>query len=190
MSLLEALLLDPLRMNVWIAARPDGVAGTGTQNDPFDGSTQAKFDPIMNALPVPVVSITFSTTTATVTAINHGFSNTNSVVIAGATGSDAQYYNGTFTISNVTTNTFQYTLSHQPGANAQGAISCRLSNSIVPLPISPPIAVRLGPGTFQTSGYSDITLGWQPRAGMKIVGSGMDATILQLACSSTRANFS
>src|SRR5713101_6371264 len=110
MSLSEALLLDPLRMNIYIAIRTDGVAGTGTQNDPFDGSTQAKFDAIMNALPIPAVSITFVTTTATVTAINHGFANGNSVVIAGATGTDASKYNGTFTIASVTTNTFQYTM--------------------------------------------------------------------------------
>jgi hypothetical protein len=45
MSLLEALLLDSYRMNVWIAYRTDGVAGSGTQSDPFDGSTQAKFLP-------------------------------------------------------------------------------------------------------------------------------------------------
>jgi hypothetical protein len=125
MSLLEALLLDSYRMNIWVAYRTDGVAGSGTQSDPFDGSTQAKFDANMNALPVPVLSITFSSTTATVTAISHGFANTNSVLIAGATGSDAQYYKGTFTISSVTPNSFQYALSHQPSANAQGAISCR-----------------------------------------------------------------
>src|SRR5205814_1055697 len=47
MSLLDALLLDPYRMNVWIALRTDGVAGTGTQNYPFDGSTATKFDALM-----------------------------------------------------------------------------------------------------------------------------------------------
>src|SRR6266480_5094895 len=39
MSLLEAMLLDPYRINVWIAYRTDGGAGSGTQNDPYDGST-------------------------------------------------------------------------------------------------------------------------------------------------------
>src|SRR5436309_13493066 len=111
MSLLDAMLMDAYRMNVWIAVRTDGVAGSGTQNDPYDGSTQAKFDALMNALPMAVSSITRSGTTATVTAINHGFANGNQVFMAGATGSDAQYYNGTFSISNVTANTFQYTMT-------------------------------------------------------------------------------
>lgn len=48
MSLLDALLLDPYRINVWIAYRTDGVAGTGTQNDPYDGSTATKFDGLMS----------------------------------------------------------------------------------------------------------------------------------------------
>ena len=66
MSLLDALLLDPLRMNVWIAVRAEAVpvAGTGTQNDPFDGSSAAKFDALMNALPMPISGINYSGTTA------------------------------------------------------------------------------------------------------------------------------
>jgi hypothetical protein len=51
MALVDALLLDPYRMNVWIAARADGVPGTGTHNDPYDGSTQAKFDALMSTMP-------------------------------------------------------------------------------------------------------------------------------------------
>jgi len=195
MSLLEALLLDPLRMNVWIAVRTDSVAGTGTQNDPFDGSTQAKFDAIMNALPVAALGITSSGTTATATAINHGFANGNSVLMAGATGTNASNYNGTFTISSITPNTFQYTMNGSFTGSATGTISCRLSRSggpMVPLPLNPPIAVHLGPGLFQTNGYTDGIAGgggWQPRPAMKIVGSGMDVTILQLAGGSTNANF-
>src|SRR5258708_9277291 len=118
MSLLDALLLDPLRMNVWIAVRTDGVAGTGTQNDPYDGSTQGKFDALMNAMPVPITSITFSGTTAIVTAINHGFAALSSVLIAGVTNSSS--YNGTFTILNTgfTLNTFQYTPNGSPPSPA------------------------------------------------------------------------
>jgi hypothetical protein len=194
MSLLDALLLDPLRMNVWIAVRTEAVpvAGTGTQNDPFDGRTAAKFDALMNAMPVPISGINYSGTTATVTAISHGFSNGNSVPIAGVTNSSL--YNGTFSISSATANTFQYTMSGTPTAAAQGGnMSCRLSGAsgpLVPLPIVPPIAVRLGPGTFQTNGYADgVSGGWQPRPGMKIVGSGIDVTVLQLAGGSANAHF-
>src|ERR1041385_4563936 len=104
MSLLDALLLDPYRINVWIAYRTDGVAGSGTQNDPYDGSTAAKFDAIMNSL-------------------------------------------------------------------------------------SPNTAVHLGPATstnpFTTTGFwttSDGSTGsgWQAKAGMKIIGSGIDVTTLKL----------
>lgn len=36
-----------LQNQVYIAYRTDGVAGVGTKEDPFDGSTQAKFDALM-----------------------------------------------------------------------------------------------------------------------------------------------
>ena len=105
MGLLEALLLDPLRVNVWIAARTDSVAGTGTQNDPYDGSTAVKFDALMNGL-------------------------------------------GTYA------------------------------------------RVLLGPGMFQTNGYADgVSGGWQIKYGMKIVGSGIDVTTLQLTASATNAHY-
>ncbi len=50
MSLLDSLLLDPHRFNVWVAARTDGIKGSGTITDPYDGSTAAKFDTLMNSL--------------------------------------------------------------------------------------------------------------------------------------------
>src|SRR6266849_6100399 len=100
MSLLDALLLDPLRMNVWIAYRTDGVAGTGTQNDPYDGSTSTKLDTILN---------------------------------------------------NVAANN----------------------------------RIHLGPGTFQINGFQDgATSGWL-KSGMKIVGSGIDVTTLQMVGATT-----
>jgi hypothetical protein len=44
--------------------------------------------------------------------------------------------------------------------------------------------VHLGPGTFETNGYSDdadvTVLGWQMKAQMRIVGAGTDATTLKL----------
>lgn len=36
-----------LTRTIWITLRTDGLSGTGTANDPFDGSTAAKFDRIM-----------------------------------------------------------------------------------------------------------------------------------------------
>lgn len=51
MALLDALLLDPHPLDVWIAYRNDGIKGTGTLNDPYDGSSDTKFDGIMAGLP-------------------------------------------------------------------------------------------------------------------------------------------
>jgi len=48
MSLLDALLLDPHSFNVWIAKRTDGIKGSGPISDPYDGSSQARFDGVMN----------------------------------------------------------------------------------------------------------------------------------------------
>src|SRR5256885_2443269 len=100
MSLLDSLLLDPPRLDVWIAVRADGVAGTGTESDPYDGSTQVKFDALMNSFG-------------------------------------------------------EYTTIH------------------------------LGPGTFETRGYSNEAFSgghptWQPKKGMKILGSSIDVTILKI----------
>lgn len=36
--------------SIWIAVRTDGQSGTGTESDPYDGSTQEKFDGIMSNL--------------------------------------------------------------------------------------------------------------------------------------------
>jgi hypothetical protein len=55
MSLFDALLLDPAPFDLFVAARTDGVGGSGTLNDPYDGSTQAKFDDVMrNKVPTNV----------------------------------------------------------------------------------------------------------------------------------------
>lgn len=104
MSLLDALLLDPFRINVWIAYRTDGVKGSGTQNDPYDGSSATKFDAIMNSL------------------------SANTTVHLGPATS---------------TNPFSTT-------------------------------------GFWTTSDGSTGSGWQPKAGMRIVGSGIDVTTLKL----------
>lgn len=177
-------------MNIWVAYRTDGVAGSGTQSDPFDASSHAKFDALLNAMPMVVSSLTSSGTIATVTAINHGFANGNTVVINGVTGISASLFNGSFVITYVDANTFTYTMSSTPSSAPSGSITCRLSTArgpVVGLDVNPPLAIHLGPGTFQTNGYADAiaTGGWQPRPGMKIVGSGVDVTTLQVAGSSS-----
>jgi hypothetical protein len=68
---------------------------------------------------ISVSSITFSTTTATATSNAHGYSNGDFIRISGASET---VYNGSFAISNVATNTFQYTLPSTPSANASGTL--------------------------------------------------------------------
>ena len=111
MSLFDALLLDPHPFNVWIAYRTDGVKGSGTASDPYDGSSQGKFDLIMSNLA-------------------------------------AWYPNARLRVH----------LGPSPRTT---------NNEAIP---------------FETKGYSpdQPTGGWQPSRGMKIVGSGIDVTVLRL----------
>jgi hypothetical protein len=51
MALLDALLLDPAPFEVWIAYRLDGLLGTGTASDPWDGTAAKRFDERMEELP-------------------------------------------------------------------------------------------------------------------------------------------
>src|SRR5438046_2101310 len=109
----DAFLLDPARLDVWIALRTDGVKGSGTESDPYDGSVRPK--PLLTG-----ITIVYSGAVATVTANNHGYADGNIVVIADATGVDAGLYNGTFVISGVTQNTFDYTMAGSPSGNPAG----------------------------------------------------------------------
>lgn len=72
---------------------------------------------------VAITSITRSGATATVTTTAaHGYSSTNFVNIRGATGIDAIYYNGDFTITVTGATTFTYTMTGTPAANATGTL--------------------------------------------------------------------
>jgi hypothetical protein len=70
-----------------------------------------------------ITSITFSSTTATVTtAAAHGYTNGQTVNIRGATGPDATFYNGDFAIAGASGSTFTYTMTSTPAANATGTL--------------------------------------------------------------------
>jgi hypothetical protein len=119
MSLLDAFLLDPAPLDTWVALRTDGALGSGTEDDPYDGS-------VANPPQLSVSGIAKNNYTATATtATNHGFQNQQLVEVSGATGADAVYYNGTFSIFNLGSNTFQYTMWGKPNNAAAGTISCR-----------------------------------------------------------------
>ena len=83
MSLLDALFLEPYRdpHEVWIALRSDGQRGSGTIDDPYDGSTR-------NYPAIAVTTLTKASSVATaVTSSNHGFATGDMVTIRGvATG--------------------------------------------------------------------------------------------------------
>ena len=98
MSLTDALLLDPQKLDVWIALRTDSVKGSGTESDPFDGTP-------IQAKPIDVSTLTHSAREATVNTggTSHGYLEGDVVTIAGVTGAGAPYYNGTFPIYSVTT---------------------------------------------------------------------------------------
>jgi len=70
-----------------------------------------------------ITSITFSSTTATVTtAAAHGYTNGQTINISGATGADAARYNGDFAIAGASGSTFTYTMTGTPAANATGTL--------------------------------------------------------------------
>ena len=52
MSLLEALLLDPPRIDIWVAMRTDNSAGSGTQMDPYNWGSITQFDTLLNGFAI------------------------------------------------------------------------------------------------------------------------------------------
>lgn len=87
---------------VWISARTDSVTGTGTAEDPFDGSTQTKFQGVLNGLSAGVtINVANGTYSAYVLTIS------KSVTIKGSRGAVFTQATGTsvpiFSISGSTT---------------------------------------------------------------------------------------
>jgi hypothetical protein len=46
MSLFDAFLLEGVRLDFWVATRTDGIAGSGSQPDPFNASS-GQFDAVV-----------------------------------------------------------------------------------------------------------------------------------------------
>ena len=185
MSLLDALLLDPARINVWISYRTDGVAGSGTQNDPYDGSTS------FTTISQQVTNLTSSGLVATATiGVGHALSDNNVVAIENVTGAGAAQWNGTFIIYNVQSTSFNYMLNSAPAASAGGlpvnplkVPAFRFDGIMNTLAAN--TCVHLGPTAanrpFLTKGYKvEGALGLQVKPAMKIMGSGIDVTTLRL----------
>lgn len=100
-------------------ATPSGYNGTKTitkvDNDNF---TYDSVGTGIGAYTSGTVTASKNTTTARATSVNHGFADSSSVVITGATHAD---FSGTFTITYVDANTFTYTINSAQG-DATGTI--------------------------------------------------------------------
>ena len=192
MSLLEALLLEPAPFDTWVAYRHDGVKGSGTLNDPWDGSTKYAPGPAN----ITGLSKTGDNREATVTAPGHTFANGDVVTVSGVTGLGAARWNGTFPIYGVGVGSFKYYMTAIPDANPTNG-DVILGSKVVSFPFDDlmnsfpaNVRVHLGPSPtgqpFLTRGYADgVAGGYQPKPGMNIIGSGIDVTTLQLVPSST-----
>ncbi len=179
MGLIEAFLLEPPRIDFWIADRSDGSSGSGTQLDPWNG----RFNNTTSYTPS---SISRTGSTATLNLTSHPFKVGDRILVTGATGADAKFYNGSFTVVSAPTNSLTYTMVGTPGARASGTLSVRadpyrFDTVMRSLPAGVAACVHLGPGEFQTLGYhEDLSGGWQLKPGQRIVGSGMDVTRIKL----------
>ncbi len=201
---MDAMLLEGYRdpREVYIALRTDGLKGSGTIDDPFDGST-------LETAPITVGS--FSSTgsqgrEAIVTApASLGLIAGDVVAIRGVTGAGAAYWNGNFPIFNVSVVNNVVTFSYW--VRRKGSV---LSPDPVPLPTQgdtiliaklvfrfddlmhqltalpdTSALIHIGAGVFETRGSEESSFSirpqlWQPKRRMKFRGSGMDVTVLRL----------
>jgi hypothetical protein len=83
------------------------------------------FGQLMNAQTLTSIARTSNTATATLAA--HGYSNGDQILI---TGAQQPEYNGFVTISNVTTNTFDYAVSGAPTTPATGTLVARKATTL------------------------------------------------------------
>ncbi len=182
MSLQDSFLTDPVPFNVWIAARTDGISGSGTASDPFNGVTVR--------YPLPNISLYWdeisgdSRKARVTTSQPHGLQEGDVVEVSGVDGDSSGKWNGAFTIFGTTTVTFYYYM-HKPAADPPlGKPACaRLRFCFDEVMRNAPakIKIHIGPGVFQTRGFAaNDDRGWQPKTGQNIVGAGFDVTTLQL----------
>jgi hypothetical protein len=187
MDLLDAFLLDPARINIWLSVRQDSNSGSGTQQDPYHcGLVSSTVFPV-----VTINSIAFNNTTreATVsTASAHTLLVCQRVVVWGITGNDAKFFNGVFTLTSASGSQFKYNVvvTGTASVSLTGPFSSQRNPFLFDevmraLPASPKVTVYMAPGDYQTLGYHEnLTGGWQPPAGLRLVGAGVDITKIKL----------
>jgi hypothetical protein len=181
----DAFLLEPPLpdltqpyQEIWIASRRDGLQGSGTMDDPFDGSTG--YTPAIS-----ITSLTHSGLTATAqTAQNHGYSVDEFAAISGATGTSDFCWNGTFVITEVpSTTSFKFLLKSDPASAAGGSPVCAQPIYHFDQIIQQTQAnttIHIGPGVFETRGMGDSDRpGWHCKSGQRFLGAGMGLTTLK-----------
>ena len=123
---------DATIIGVWVQSGTTGSSGItelDIKKTTVSGGTYAS---IFSTTPkiaatTAITSITRVSTTATATLANHGFINGETVTISGATQTQ---YNGSFVISNVATNTFDYTVAGSPATPATGSPVIKTKNNV------------------------------------------------------------
>lgn len=98
-----------------------------------------------------VTTVSHVGTLATVTVPAHGWSNGNEVIVEYNTQPE---YNGSFVISGVTTNTFQYTMTGSPSSSSHGATTARRAKA--PLVWDGVTTVTVVPQGVTTSGSANM----------------------------------
>lgn len=120
-------------------------------------------------------SVTRSGTTATLTKTSHGRSNGDKVLIQGFSLIE---FNGVFTVANAAANTFDYTISADPGANPSGtpgtvdlvtlgtaldltgSYDCDVFGGVQNTTTGPTVAPQMWVGESQSSAEQDFI--WRP----------------------------
>jgi hypothetical protein len=185
-SLVDALLLDPWREpgEVWIALRPDGQVGSGTINDPYNGSATS-YEPVL------ITSLTATGASdgreaLAVTSSAHGFGDGSFVTVRGVTDLLLRLsFCGTFQIYGVTANSFKYLMPYAPpGSPTEPGLTCVLEGErfdAVMRTLGENTLVHIGPGVFQTKGHGEgVQSAWTPKNKQRILGAGIGLTTLQL----------
>ena len=174
----EGPLPAPGNSEVWFALRTDGVRGSGTESDPYDGSPRYETSRSLTNLELSGVTGREREAIAT-TSGAHGYENGNVVTVAGVTGADGQFYNGTFVIYGKTATTFKYWMKGIPDGDAAGTITCARTSFLfddIRAAMGSDVTIHVGPGVFLTKGHPIMSV----FSGHKIVGSGMQATTVRL----------
>ena len=179
MALVDLFLTEAAQFNICISARTDGIAGSGTAQDPYNGSTRADlFTKVFLSNP------TFAQEAMAMTETPHHLVDGDVISISGVEGGDAKLWNGTFVIYGVNAVSFKYWMKAQSFTPPEGNPACvRLTFPFdeVMRHVPERVKICIGPGMFQTRGYAaNDARGWQPKTGQKIVGEGIDVTVLQL----------